>query len=199
MQAVILAAGEGTRMRPLTENKPKVMLPIANKPMLEHIIDAVKDAGIADILLIVGYRKESIMDYFGDGSKFGVRIAYISQAQQMGTGHAFGMASGYCKGPFIALNGDVLVSSSHIRKIMATYEDAVITVQAVEHPQSYGVIETDGPQGHADRGKVPRPPDEPGQRGRISVQHGHLQCHLQDTAVAAGRDRGHRLHSILNR
>ncbi|HEY3422887.1 MAG TPA: sugar phosphate nucleotidyltransferase, partial [Methanocellaceae archaeon] len=69
MQAVILAAGEGTRMRPLTQNKPKVMLPIANKPMLEHIIDAVKAAGIEDILLIVGYRKESIMDYFGDGSR----------------------------------------------------------------------------------------------------------------------------------
>ncbi len=146
MQAVILAAGEGTRMRPLTQNKPKVMLPIANKPMLEHIIDAVRDAGIEDILLIVGYRKESITDYFGDGSKFGVRITYTTQNQQMGTGHAFGMASGFCKGPFIALNGDVLVSSSHIRKIMARNEDAVITVKAVEHPQSYGVIEAEGPR-----------------------------------------------------
>ncbi len=146
MQAVILAAGEGTRMRPLTQNKPKVMLPIANKPMLEHIIDAVRDAGIEDILLIVGYRKESITDYFGDGSRFGVHITYTTQGQQMGTGHAFGMASGFCKGHFIALNGDVLVSSSHIRKVMARNEDAVITVKAVEHPQSYGVIEAEGPR-----------------------------------------------------
>jgi bifunctional UDP-N-acetylglucosamine pyrophosphorylase/glucosamine-1-phosphate N-acetyltransferase len=144
MQAVILAAGEGTRMRPLTENKPKVMLPIANKPMLEHIIESVKGAGITDILLIVGYKKESIMDYFGDGSKLGVHISYATQGQQMGTGHAFGMASGHCKGPFIALNGDVLVSSDHIKKIMQRTEDAIITVQKVAQPQSYGVIEADG-------------------------------------------------------
>lgn len=160
MQAVILAAGEGTRMRPLTENRPKVMLPIANKPMLEHIVDAVKEAGISDIVLIVGYKKESIMDYFGDGAKHGVHISFITQGQQMGTGHAFGLASVCCKEPFIALNGDVLVSSAHIKKIMARTEDAIITVKQVERPQSYGVIEADGDKVTRIVEKSPTPPTD---------------------------------------
>ncbi len=141
MRAVILAAGEGSRMRPLTENRPKVMLPIANKPMLEFIINEVRIAGIKDITLIVGYKKEAVVDYFGDGSKFGVRINYIIQELQMGTGHAFGMASQYNDDRFIALNGDVIVSSAHIKKLMARKEVAVITVKKVADPRAYGVIE----------------------------------------------------------
>src|SRR5512142_82562 len=125
MRAVILAAGEGTRMRPLTENKPKVMLPIANRPMLEYTLLAAKDAGITDILLIVGYRKESIIDYFGDGTRLGLNIEYIVQEKQQGTGHAFGMAAGRCKERFIAMNGDVTVSTAHLKKLQARKEDAV--------------------------------------------------------------------------
>lgn len=160
MRAVILAAGEGTRMRPLTENRPKVMLPIANKPMLGHIIDAVKSAGIADITLIVGYKKESIIDHFGDGSKLGVHIDYITQEKQMGTGHAFGMAAGTCKGKFIALNGDVLVSAEHIKKITGRKDDAVITVKQVKNPQAYGVIETNGDKVVRIVEKSPEPPTD---------------------------------------
>ncbi len=144
MRAVILAAGEGTRMRPLTENRPKVMLPIANKPLLEHLIDAARAAGISDITLIVGYKKEAIREYFGDGRSFGVRIDYVVQEKQMGTGHAFGLAAVACHGRFLALNGDVLVSDRHIKKLMARNMDAVITVKKVADPQAYGVIETDG-------------------------------------------------------
>jgi len=68
MQAVILAAGEGTRMRPLTYTRPKVMLPIANKPILEHLISELSKAGVKDIVLVVGYKEEKIREYFGDGS-----------------------------------------------------------------------------------------------------------------------------------
>ncbi|HJJ74425.1 MAG TPA: NTP transferase domain-containing protein, partial [Methanocorpusculum sp.] len=67
MQCVILAAGEGSRMRPLTTSRPKVMLPLAGKPSLEHLIRNVKEAGISDIIIVVGYREEAIRDYFGDG------------------------------------------------------------------------------------------------------------------------------------
>ncbi len=77
MQAVILAAGEGTRMRPLTYTRPKVMLPIANKPILEHLISELSKAGVKDIVLVVGYKEEKIREYFGDGSDFGVRIEYV--------------------------------------------------------------------------------------------------------------------------
>jgi bifunctional UDP-N-acetylglucosamine pyrophosphorylase/glucosamine-1-phosphate N-acetyltransferase len=158
MQAVILAAGEGTRMRPLTENRPKVMLPIANKPMLGHIIDAVSGAGIKDIILIAGYKKESIMGFFEDGSRLGLNIKYIEQEKQMGTGHAFGMASGYVAGKFLALNGDVMVSSSHIRKVMNRKEEAIITVKEVADPGQYGVIEKDGNKVKRIVEKSPEPP-----------------------------------------
>ena len=158
MRAVILAAGEGTRMRPLTEHRPKVMLPVANKPMLEHTLLAAKEAGIKDILLIVGYRKESIIDHFGDGSRLGLHIEYVTQEKQAGTGDAFGMAAGHCDGRFLALNGDVTVSARHLKKLKARKDDAVISVKEVADPAAFGVIETNG--AHVTRivEKSPRPP-----------------------------------------
>lgn len=141
MQAVILAAGEGTRMRPLTESRPKVMLPIANRPMLEHVIRNVKEGGVDDFVLVVGYGRESVERHFGDGSGLGVRIRYVFQDKQMGTGHAFGLAKTYAGEKFLGLNGDVLVSPSHVKKMLTRKEDAVISVKRVPDPSSYGVIE----------------------------------------------------------
>ncbi|WP_135606715.1 bifunctional sugar-1-phosphate nucleotidylyltransferase/acetyltransferase [Methanococcoides sp. NM1] len=144
MKAVVLAAGEGTRMRPLTSAIPKVMLPIANKPMLEHIVDAAIEAGIEGFVFITGYHEESIREYFGNGEKRGVTIDYVHQKEQLGTANAIGCAKEYVKGEFIVLNGDVLVSSSHIRRMTERKEDAVITVKHVENPSEFGVIETNG-------------------------------------------------------
>lgn len=92
MKAVILAAGEGVRCRPLTLARSKVMLPVANKPILEHIIQALAENGIKEIILVVGYKKERIMDYFGDGINFGVSITYVEQSAQLGTAHAIRQA-----------------------------------------------------------------------------------------------------------
>ena len=86
MKAVILAAGEGRRLRPFTETMPKVMLPIANKPILEYVFDALKKAGINDIILVVGYKKECIMECFKDYE--GLNISYVFQDKQLGTAHA---------------------------------------------------------------------------------------------------------------
>ena len=164
MRAVILAAGEGTRMRPLTENRPKVMLPIANKPMLEYTLLAARDAGIKDILLIVGYRKESIIGYFGDGSRWGLNIEYVTQERQQGTGHAFGMAAGHCdddgrdSGRFIAMNGDITVSTAHLKKLKKRKEDAIISVKQVPDPTAFGVIETNGGLVTRIVEKSPQPP-----------------------------------------
>ena len=85
---VILAAGEGKRMRPLTGSRPKVMLPVAGKPMLEHLIDAVSGSGITELILVVGYEEGAVREYFGDGSPRGIRIRYVSQKRQAGTGDA---------------------------------------------------------------------------------------------------------------
>ena len=143
MKAVILAAGEGTRMRPLTAARPKVMLPIANKPMMEHSVDAAIQAGIRDFVIITGYREDSIKDYFGDGSGKGISIEYVHQDSQLGTANAIGYAKEHVDGRFVVLNGDMLISPEHIRHLISTDKDAVITVKEVDNPSHFGVIETD--------------------------------------------------------
>jgi len=87
-KAVVLAAGEGTRLRPFTETQPKVMLPVANRPILEHVLRALAEAGVREAALVVGYRHERVRDHFGDGRRLGLHIRYIEQSQQLGTGHA---------------------------------------------------------------------------------------------------------------
>jgi bifunctional UDP-N-acetylglucosamine pyrophosphorylase/glucosamine-1-phosphate N-acetyltransferase len=143
MKAVVLAAGEGTRMRPLTSSVPKVMLPIANKPMLEHIVDAAIEAGIEGFVFITGYHEDTIKEYFGNGEKWGVTIHHVHQEEQLGTANAIACATGHVEGSFIVLNGDVLVSPSHIKRMIEREEDAVITVKKVENPSDFGVIETE--------------------------------------------------------
>ena len=144
MKAVILVAGEGTRMRPLTTTRPKVMLPIANKPILEHIVDAAVDAGIDEFVFITGYFEDSIKDHFKDGEKWGAKIEYVHQTQQRGTADAIGCARGSVTGQFVVLNGDVLISSDYLAKLISREEDAVITVKEVENPSDFGVIEISG-------------------------------------------------------
>src|SRR4030043_23266 len=101
--SVILAAGEGRRLRPFTETMPKVMLPVVNKPILEYVLDAVKNSGIDDIILVVGYKKEVIMEYFNDYEQ--AKITYVVQDKQLGTAHALLQAKQYIKEPFIVLAG----------------------------------------------------------------------------------------------
>lgn len=84
-KAVILAGGTGTRLRPLTDNTPKPMLPLKGKPILEHVIDHLKENGITDLIITLGYMGHQITDYFGDGSKFGVSIEYVKENQPLGT------------------------------------------------------------------------------------------------------------------
>lgn len=141
LQAVILAAGEGTRMRPLTYTRPKVMLPIANKPILEHLIENLAKAGIKDIVLVVGYKDETIRSHFGDGDKFGVKIHYVTQRKQLGTAHALKSAVHVIDVDFIMLNGDNIVGCEDIKKIAAY--DCAVGVREVDRPQDFGVVRTE--------------------------------------------------------
>ena len=111
MECVVLAAGEGRRMRPLTSNRPKVMLPLANRPILEHLIIAARDAGIAEFTLVVGYREREVRSCFGNGERLGVRIRYVPQRHQLGTGDALKACEGLVSGPFLLLNGDMVTGS----------------------------------------------------------------------------------------
>ena len=141
MQAIILAAGEGKRMRPLTYTRPKVMLPIANKPILEHLIIELRKAGIRDVVLVIGYKGEVIRKYFGDGKKFGVNISYVSQSKQLGTADALRCAAHLIEDDFIMLNGDNIIGHEDISKIIEN--EMAIGVVEVENPKDFGVVEVE--------------------------------------------------------
>src|SRR5659263_90973 len=118
MKAVILAAGEGLRCRPLTLTRSKVMLPVANKPILEYVIRALSKNDIKEIIIVVGYKKERIRDHFGNGNNFGMNISYIDHDAQLGTAHAIKLAEPLVGEKFMVLNGDNLidaVSYTHLR------------------------------------------------------------------------------------
>jgi UDP-N-acetylglucosamine diphosphorylase / glucose-1-phosphate thymidylyltransferase / UDP-N-acetylgalactosamine diphosphorylase / glucosamine-1-phosphate N-acetyltransferase / galactosamine-1-phosphate N-acetyltransferase len=138
MQAVILAAGEGKRLRPFTETMPKVMLPIANKPVLEYVVDAVKHCGIKEIIMVVGYKKEVIMDYFKDYG--GVNITYVVQEKQLGTSHALLQAKDKISDSFIVLSGDNIVDDKTIQQLIVQPSEYCIVIK--EHPShsKYGVV-----------------------------------------------------------
>jgi dTDP-glucose pyrophosphorylase len=112
-KAVILAAGRGKRMRELTNEIPKPMVLVREKPVVQYIIEGLRDAGIEKVLLVVGYRKEIILDHFRDGSGIGIKIEYVEQVTQDGTGKVVGLAKDFCdKNSFILSYGDILVDSS---------------------------------------------------------------------------------------
>ncbi len=139
--AVILAAGEGQRLRPFTASKPKVMIPIANKPILRYAVEALAQNGIRRIVLVVGYRKDQVMDYFGSGDQFDVEIEYVEQKQQLGTAHALKQARGKVKGRFMVLSGDNIIEAATISGL-ATEKPPAILVNEQENVSKYGVIET---------------------------------------------------------
>ncbi len=143
MKAVVLVAGKGTRMEPLTSDCPKVMLQVANKPILEHILNSAIEAGIEGFVFITGYLEDQIRDYFGDGSKWGVSVEYVPQKEQLGTANAIGCAKGHVEGAFLVLNGDMLIGQEDLKTLVSRTEEAVICVKEVENPSDFGVLETE--------------------------------------------------------
>jgi len=138
MKAVILAAGEGKRLRPFTETMPKVMLPVSNKPILEHVFDAVENIGIDEIIVVVGYKKEVIMEYFKDYK--GIKIKYVTQEKQLGTAHALLQAKNHVKGSFIVLSGDNLIDKKSIQKLSQNKSNYSILIKEHPHPSKYGAV-----------------------------------------------------------
>ena len=138
MKAVILAAGEGKRLRPFTETMPKVMLPVANKPILEHVFDALKDSGITETILVVGYKKEVIMDYFKDYKK--IKITYVVQDKQLGTAHALSKAKNHIGNSFIVIPGDNIIDNKSITKLVQDKSEYCILIKEHSFPSKYGVV-----------------------------------------------------------
>jgi len=142
-QAVILAAGEGQRLRPFTATKPKAMLSIADKPMLGYVVEALAQNGIRNIVLVVGYKREQIFDYMGSGEQFGIEVTYIPQERQLGTAHALARTKAAVEDEFLVLPGDKLIGADTIAQFIPVKPEAVL-VKRVDNPDRYGVVTVEG-------------------------------------------------------
>jgi dTDP-glucose pyrophosphorylase len=142
-QAVILAAGRGTRMRELTAEVPKPMIEVRGKPVLQHIIQGLRDAGIHNVLLVVGYRADVVRKCFGDGSRYSISIQYATQTVQDGTGRVVDLARDFVAGcPFILSYGDILVDPANYKRVVDLPEDveAIVTVTRGEDVSKGGAV-----------------------------------------------------------
>jgi len=141
VQTVILAAGQGTRMRPLTDRRPKPMLPVADRPLVAHAADAAVDAGTDELIIVVGYEAADVRGYFGDSYR-DTPVTYAVQESQEGTADAVRAAAAHLDGEFVVLNGDNLYSDD----VAALFDNGpAIAATTVEDPTAYGVLSvTDG-------------------------------------------------------
>jgi len=146
MQALILAGGKGTRLRPLTVYTPKPIVPICNRPFLLYQIDTLRRAGITDITLSLSYQPNKIEQLLGDGSDYGVKLKYTVEPQPMGTAGAYKFAEDVIREPTVVFNGDILTDldlKAVIREHNERKAGATIVLQPVENPRAYGLVETE--------------------------------------------------------
>ena len=147
-KAVILCGGKGTRMRPFTYEMPKPMLPVNGRPLIEHLLDLFKKYGIYEIILSVGYLKEKIKDHFGDGSRFGVNIAYVEEDKPLGTAGPLRLCKDMLNETFILSNGDEL-KNINLQEMMYKFHRqnnalATMALTTVEDTAAYGVARLSG-------------------------------------------------------
>ena len=175
MKAVILAGGLGTRLRPLTNNTPKPMLPVGEKPILEHLINWTKKNGVKSIVLCVSYLKETIEDYFEDGEKFGVKIEYAISKKQLATAGQLKTAEEFIEGNFVCMYGDSLFNFNLKNMIKQhAIKKALITMSLNEYKTNfpYGVIET------SKNGKVKSWNEKPEIKANIN-----MGCYIMNSKV----------------
>ena len=144
-----MCAGYGKRMKPYTETYQKTMIPVHGKPLLEYIIEGIKSTGITDIILVVGYQKQQIIDYFQDGNKWDVKIEYVEQKELNGTGGAVLTCKNVIQDEhFLCVWGDILVNYKTYQEVIKLYKeenpDFVLVTNYVDDPYKGGAIYLDG-------------------------------------------------------
>lgn len=147
MKAVVMAGGEGTRLRPLTVSRPKPMVPVVNRPVMEHIVRLLKHHKIEGIIATLQYLPDVIQDYFGDGSEFGVQMSYSVETTPLGTAGSVRQIAGHLDDTFIVISGDALTDmdlTDLIRFHKKKGSVATLALTRVENPLEFGVVITDG-------------------------------------------------------
>ena len=142
-KAVVLAAGRGTRMRELTADLPKPMIEVRGKPVLQHIFEGLRDAGIREFLNVVGYHGDTVRNFLGDGSRYDIAIQYATQTVQDGTGRVVDLARDFVgHSPFVLSYGDILVDPSNYKHVVDLPEhvEAIITVTRGEDVSKGGAV-----------------------------------------------------------
>jgi len=142
-KAVLLAAGRGTRMREMTAALPKPMLAVHGRPVLQHIVEGLRDAGVTDFLIIVGYRADAVQNFFGDGSRYKIDVQYATQAVQDGTGRVVELAKNFVGDALFILGyGDILVAPENYKRIvdLPSDVDALISVTGGEDVSKGGAV-----------------------------------------------------------
>lgn len=147
-QAVILAGGEGLNMRPFTFEMPKGLFPVGGKPILEHIVEILRNNEVRDIIFSIGHLGEKIKNYFGDGKKFGVNITYVSEDKEAGTGGALSLARKYIKNEsFLVIHGDILIDIQ-LSDLISFHKEqetiGTIALTSVVDPSQYGEVVVQG-------------------------------------------------------
>ena len=147
LTAVVLAGGEGTRLRPLTNDLPKPVLPIANRPFFEYMLDHLRESGVTRVIMALGYRAEPLIEAFGDGRAYGLRIDYEVESEPLGTAGAVRALLPELKETFLVLNGDCLTAvdiATMVDQHVERREYATLAVHTVDDPSRYGVVVLDG-------------------------------------------------------
>jgi dTDP-glucose pyrophosphorylase len=162
-QAVLLAAGRGTRMRELTNDLPKPMIEVRGKPVLQYIVEGLRDAGVRRFLIIVGYRGDAVRNFFGDGSRYKIEIQYETQTVQDGTGRVVELARNFSQNaPFVLSYGDILVGPANYKRILDLPNEleAILTVRRGEDVTKGGAVFVNERMEVVDLREKPTP-DEP--------------------------------------
>jgi bifunctional UDP-N-acetylglucosamine pyrophosphorylase/glucosamine-1-phosphate N-acetyltransferase len=145
LKAVILAAGEGIRLQPITSTRPKHLINVGGRPILEHCLNAVRASGIEEVVIVVHYMGDAIRRYFGDGKKFGLKIEYVEQKAVLGTGNAVSAVESYLKDDFLLVYGDLLFSSDAVKDVIELYRKekpvVAMAVVPVDRTEDYGIVE----------------------------------------------------------
>lgn len=148
LKGVILHGGQGTRLRPLTHTGPKQLIPVANKPISQYVLESLREAGIRDIAIVLGdIYPEKVREYYGDGSKFGVKITYVYQGKPLGIAHAVGLCKDFVSDdPFVVHLGDDLIKGGvkrYVEEFKRSAYDGMVLLCKVKEPQRFGVAEFD--------------------------------------------------------